>query len=62
MMVENVEKGPQSGNEAADEDSNASGNEPENFDADSFKQDGVKNVEAVTAVWSKKALWFTFVM
>lgn len=28
----------------------------------SFKQDGVKKVEAVTSVWTKKTLWIMFAL
>lgn len=28
----------------------------------SFKQDGVKKVEAVTTVWTKKTLWIMFAL
>lgn len=32
-------------------------------DSDSgHMQEGVKRVEAITAVWSKKSLWWTFVL
>jgi hypothetical protein len=31
----------------------------ERSDSDSFKQDGVKGVEAITSVWTKKALYIT---
>jgi hypothetical protein len=27
-----------------------------------YKQEGVKNVEAITTAWTKKALWITFVL
>lgn len=30
--------------------------------SDINKQDGVRNVEAVTVVWEKKMLWVTFVL
>jgi hypothetical protein len=31
-------------------------------DGSEFKQDGVRAVEAITMVWSKKMLWVTFVL
>lgn len=31
-------------------------------DAESRKQDGVEQLEAITQVWSKKALYITFVL
>ena len=34
--------------------------EDDSDDSSQFKQDGVKQVEAVTQVWDKKALWTVF--
>lgn len=34
----------------------------ESDNSSGYKQDGVKNVEAVTIAWSKKMLWVSFVL
>lgn len=34
--------------------------EDDSDDSSQFKQDGVKQVEAVTQVWSKKTMWTVF--
>lgn len=61
MAADNLERESHTAEKIADEPK-AGSNDLEKSETESFKQDGVKNVEAVTSVWSKKALWLTFVM
>jgi hypothetical protein len=37
-------------------------NTSKELDTDTHKQDGVRRVEAITTVWSKKILWSMFVL
>ena len=39
---------------------NLTAEEDDSDDSSQFKQDGVKQVEAVTQVWSKKTMWTVF--
>lgn len=48
---------------SANQDANEVFEDPKTESDDSeHKQDGVKQVEAITTVWSNKSLWTTFVL
>lgn len=61
-MAEDLEKEPQNASEPATKGPIATDRDEEKSETSSFKQDGVKHVEAITSVWTTKSLWITFVL